>query len=280
MPEFEGPYKVLEINGNNLIIWKSGRRVKVNIDQVRVYRPRQSDTISSDSPVETLYDEQEISNGLNRSDQGQFKEHRKTSSQESEECRSRQGNTTREISRNKRKINSTASKDQVLKRSKICKKRSLQGSEHQDRKRHAPEQRQRVKRSIPSSISSRTYKFKRPNTSSPGVQSIAGPSRLPDRRRTAPTTGGSRTEGSGRDDQTRQTRVTTRGRNKQAEKPVLSNQATTMRPSPYYLRSRIQESDGIPEELRNIEINGIPHSKLRRRSLSMEASDGDPVHRI
>ncbi|GFW81218.1 retrovirus-related Pol polyprotein from transposon opus [Trichonephila clavipes] len=279
MPKFEGPYKVLEINGNNLVIWKNGRHITVNIDQVRVYRPRQSDTISSDSPVETLYDEQEVSHGSNRSNQGQFKEHRKTSSQESEGCRSRQGNTTREIPRNKLKINSTASKDQVLKRSKICKKRSLQRSEHQDRKRRAPEQRQGVKRSIPSSISSRTYKFKRPNTSSPGVQSIAGPSRLPDRRRTASTTIGSRTEGSGRDDQTRQTRATTRGRNKQAEKPVRSSQATTRRPCPYYLRSRPRATDGIPEELRNIEINVIPHSKIRR-SLSMEALDGDPVHRI
>ncbi|GFW73421.1 hypothetical protein TNCV_2800851 [Trichonephila clavipes] len=80
----------------------------------------------------------------------------------------------------------------------------------------------------------------------------------------------------GRDDQTRQTRATTRGRNKQAEKPVRSSQATTRRPCPYYLRSRLRANDGIPEELRNIEINVIPHSKIRRRSLSMEALDGDP----
>ncbi|GFY11157.1 hypothetical protein TNCV_4471431 [Trichonephila clavipes] len=102
-------------------------------------------------------------------------------------CRSRQGNTTREIPRNKRKMSDKESKDQVLKRSKICRKRSLQGSEHQDRKRRAPEQRQGANRSIPSSISSRTYKFKRPNTSSPGVESIAGPSRFPDRKRTVST---------------------------------------------------------------------------------------------
>ncbi|GFY07045.1 retrovirus-related Pol polyprotein from transposon 412 [Trichonephila clavipes] len=240
MPKFEGPYKVLEIKGNNLVIWKNGRNITVNIDQVRVYRPRQSDTISSDSPVETLYDEQEVSHGSNRSHQGKFKEHRKTSSQESEGCRSRQSNTTREIPRNKRKINSTASKNQALKRSKICKKRSRQGSDHQDRKRHAPEQRQGVKRSIPSSISSRTYKFKRPNTSSPGVKSITGPSKLPDRR-TATTTSGSRMEVRGRDNQTRQTRATTRRHNEQAEKPVRSNQTNTRRPCPYYLRSRIQE---------------------------------------
>ncbi|GFS53062.1 hypothetical protein TNCV_4516421, partial [Trichonephila clavipes] len=147
-----------------------------------------------------------------------------------------------------------------------------------DRKRHAPEQGQGVKRSIPSSISSRNYKFQK-HTSSPGVESIASPSRLPDRR-TATTTDGSRMEVSGRDNQTRQTRATTRRRNEQAENPVRSNQTNTRRPYPYYLRNRIQETDGIPEELNNIEINGIPGSTFRRRSLSMEALNGDPVHRI
>ncbi|GFT12686.1 retrovirus-related Pol polyprotein from transposon 297 [Trichonephila clavipes] len=278
MPKFEGPYKVLEIKGNNLVIWKNGRNITVNIDPVRVYRPRQSDTISSDSPIETLYDEQEVSHGSNRSHQGQFKEHRKTSSQESEGCRSRQSNTTREIPRNKRKINSTASRDPAIKRSKICKKRSRQGSDHQDRKRHAPEQRQGIKRSIPYSFSSKNNKFQRHNTSSPGVKSIAGPSKLPDRR-TATTTSGSRMEVSGRDNQTRQTRATTRRHNEQAEKTVRSNQTNT-RPCPYYLRSRIQERDRIQEDLNNIEINDIPGSIFRRRSLSMEAMNGDPVHKI
>ncbi|GFV04257.1 uncharacterized protein TNCV_918781 [Trichonephila clavipes] len=279
MPKFEGPYRVLEVNDNNLIIWKSGRKRTVNIDQVRLYRPRQTDTVSSDSPVETVYDEQEVSHGSNRSNQEQFKEHRKTSSQKSEKCRSRLGNTAREIPRNKRKLSQYESKDQVLKRSKMYRKRSLPGSEHQDRKRRAPEQRQGVKRSFPSSISCRNCKFKRPNTSSPGVESIAGPSRLSDRRWSASTTVGSRTEGSGRDNLTRQTRATTRRRNKQAERPVRSNQATTRRPCPYFLRSRVKEGDGIPEEQRNIEINVIPHSRIRRRSLSMEALDGDPIHR-
>ncbi|GFX51195.1 retrovirus-related Pol polyprotein from transposon 17.6 [Trichonephila clavipes] len=271
IPKFEGSYRVLEVKGNNLIIWKSGKRVTVNIDQVR-----QTDTISSDSKVETLYDEQGVSH---RSNQGHFKEHRKTSSKESEGCRSRQGNTTLENSRNKRKMSNNESEDQVLKQSNMCRKRSLQGSEHKDRKRLAPEQRQGVKRSIRPSISSRTYKFKRPNTSSQGVESIQGPSRLPDCRLNKSTTVESRTEGSGRDNKTRQTRATTRGRNKEAERPVRLNQATTRRPCPYYLRSRVKESDGIPEEQRNIEINGIPHSRIRRRSLSMEALGGDPVHR-
>ncbi|GFV09385.1 uncharacterized protein TNCV_842751 [Trichonephila clavipes] len=247
----------VHIKVNDLVLLQTHFLSAAGRKQVRVYRPRQSDTISSDSPVETLYDEQEVSHGSNRSHQGQFQEHRKTSSQESEGCRSQQSNTTREIPRNKRKINSTASKDQVLKRSKICKKRSRQGSDHQDRKRHAPEQRQGVKR----------------------VESITGPSKLPDRR-TATTTRGSRIEVSGRDNQTRQTRATTRRRNEQAEKPVRSNQTNTRRPCPYYLRSRIQEKDRIHEDLNNIEINGIPGSTFHRRSLSMEALNGDPVHRI
>ncbi|GFX07999.1 retrovirus-related Pol polyprotein from transposon 17.6 [Trichonephila clavipes] len=207
MPKFEGPYKV------------------------RVYRPRQSDTISSDSPIETLYDEQEVSHGSNR-------DHIKDSLK-------------------------SIGKPLVRK----------------DRKRHAPEQRQGVKRSIPSSFSSKNNKFQRHNTSSPGVKSIAGPSKLPDRR-TATTTGGSRMEVSGRDNQTRQTRATTRRHNEQAEKTIRSNQTNTRRPCPYYLRSRIQEKDRIHENLNNIEINGIPGSIFRRRSLSMEALNGDPVHRI
>ncbi|GFT34882.1 retrovirus-related Pol polyprotein from transposon opus [Trichonephila clavipes] len=142
MPKFEGPYKVLEIKGNNLVIWKNGRNITVNIDQVRVYRPRQSDTISSDSQIETLYDEQEVSHGSNRSHQGQFKEHRKTSSQERPE------------------------KDMLLSK----------GKESRDR-------------SLPRSRPELTKKKKKPNTSSPGVQSIAGPSKLPDRRNDTTTSG-------------------------------------------------------------------------------------------
>ncbi|GFY02041.1 uncharacterized protein TNCV_5099021 [Trichonephila clavipes] len=33
MPKFEGPYRMLEVRNNNLIIWKKGKRVTVNIDQ-------------------------------------------------------------------------------------------------------------------------------------------------------------------------------------------------------------------------------------------------------
>ncbi|GFX01830.1 uncharacterized protein TNCV_1022331 [Trichonephila clavipes] len=53
-PKFEGPYRVLEVNRNNLVIWGTGKRLTVNADQVRLYHHRKSDekeirTSSSDS---------------------------------------------------------------------------------------------------------------------------------------------------------------------------------------------------------------------------------------
>ncbi|GFU03629.1 uncharacterized protein TNCV_199761 [Trichonephila clavipes] len=83
MPKFEGPYRVLEVRNNNLIIWKNSKRVTDNIDKVRGYSPRQSDMISSDSHVETLYEGQRSSNGSSRSHPGKFKGCSKTSSEES-----------------------------------------------------------------------------------------------------------------------------------------------------------------------------------------------------
>ncbi|GFV67183.1 uncharacterized protein TNCV_3669381 [Trichonephila clavipes] len=128
MPKFEGPYRVLEVRNNNLIIWNKGKRVTVIIDQVRVYRPQQSDTISSDSHVKTLYEGQRSSNRSSRSQPGKFKGSRKTSSEESNGRKSSKGNAGWEDPRLKRKIGSNESRDRKdLKRSKICRKRSLQG---------------------------------------------------------------------------------------------------------------------------------------------------------
>ncbi|GFX98732.1 uncharacterized protein TNCV_1503101 [Trichonephila clavipes] len=42
-PKFEGRYKVLELKNNNVVIWRSGKRLTVNVDQVRIYRHRKSD---------------------------------------------------------------------------------------------------------------------------------------------------------------------------------------------------------------------------------------------
>ncbi|GFW47084.1 hypothetical protein TNCV_55371 [Trichonephila clavipes] len=42
-PKFEGPYRILKVQNNNLISWKAGKRLVVNIDQVRIYPQRKSD---------------------------------------------------------------------------------------------------------------------------------------------------------------------------------------------------------------------------------------------
>ncbi|GFX74671.1 uncharacterized protein TNCV_3121011 [Trichonephila clavipes] len=136
MPKFEGPYRVLKVRNNNLIILKRDKKVTDNIDQVRVYRARQSDTISSDSHVERLYEGQGSSDRSSRSKLGKYKGSRKTSSEQSNGHKSSKGNARWEDPRLKRKVESNGSGDRkILNRSKICRKRSLQGSEHRNQKR-------------------------------------------------------------------------------------------------------------------------------------------------
>ncbi|GFW20288.1 uncharacterized protein TNCV_1856091 [Trichonephila clavipes] len=164
MPKFEGPYRVLEFWNNNLIIWKKDKRVTVNIDQGS----------------------------------------RKTLSEESNGSKSNKGNVGWEDPRLKCKVESNASGDRKdLKRSKICRKRSLQGSEHRDQKRPTPEPKQGIKRAIPSSVSSRNFKYNRPNNPFQGSQSIAGPSYPRDSRQDKPPLEGSRHEGCGQYDKAR-----------------------------------------------------------------------------
>ncbi|GFU08819.1 uncharacterized protein TNCV_991631 [Trichonephila clavipes] len=111
------------------------------------------------------------------------------------------------------------------------------------------------------------------------IRSIAGPSHQRDTRQAKPPTEGSRHEVNGQY-KARETRTTKSGTNRAAERrPVLSKQATAVRPCPYYLRSRVKQPEGIPEERRSIVIDSIPQKNIRRRSISMEALDGDPVDR-
>ncbi|GFV02752.1 uncharacterized protein TNCV_1452581 [Trichonephila clavipes] len=162
MPKFEGPYRVLEVRNNNLIIWKKERRVSVNIDQVRVYHPRQSDTISFDSNDKTLYEGKRSSNGTSRSQPGKSKSSKKTSSDEGKVHKSNKGTTGLEDLRLKPKVRSNGSVERTdKKQSKICKKRSLQGSEHGDQKRPTPVPPQEIKRTVPSSVASKNHKFRR-----------------------------------------------------------------------------------------------------------------------
>ncbi|GFT08891.1 uncharacterized protein TNCV_4104091 [Trichonephila clavipes] len=113
-----------------------------------------------------------------------------------------------------------------------------------------------------------------------GSQSIAGPSHQIDTRQGKPPTERSRQERSGQYDKARETRTTPSGGNSTAERrPVRSKQATAVRPCPYYLRSRVKQPEGISEERRSNGIDSIPQINIRRRSLNMEALDGDPVDR-
>ncbi|GFY23009.1 retrovirus-related Pol polyprotein from transposon 17.6 [Trichonephila clavipes] len=53
-PKFEGPYRVLDVKNNNVVIYKVGKRLTINVDQVRIYRHMKCDereirTGSSDS---------------------------------------------------------------------------------------------------------------------------------------------------------------------------------------------------------------------------------------
>ncbi|GFX76354.1 uncharacterized protein TNCV_593171 [Trichonephila clavipes] len=193
-------HRVLEVRNNNLNIWKKGKRVTVNIHQVRVYRPRQSDTISSDSHVETLYKDR--------------------------------GGVIGQVDRNQEN-----SKDLG---------------------------KPRVRRV----------------TVVNEIRSTAGPSHLRNARQGKPPTEGSNHDMTGQYEKARETRTTTNGTNRAAERrPVRSKQATAVRPCPYYLRSRVKQPEGNPEDRSRIEIESIPQNNIRRRSLSMEAFDGDPVDR-
>ncbi|GFX78992.1 uncharacterized protein TNCV_3912801 [Trichonephila clavipes] len=42
-PKFVGPYRVLDVKNNNVVIWKAGKRLTINVDQVRIYRHRKCD---------------------------------------------------------------------------------------------------------------------------------------------------------------------------------------------------------------------------------------------
>ncbi|GFW77086.1 uncharacterized protein TNCV_2725161 [Trichonephila clavipes] len=143
-----------------------------------------------------------------------------------------------------------------------------------------PEPKQGIKRVIPFSVPSRNYKYRRPNNPSQGSQSIAGATHLRNVRQGKPTTEGSKHDTTGQYDKARETRTTTSGSYRAAERrPVRSKQATAVRPCPYYLRSRVRQPEGFLEERTNSELASIPQNNIRRKSLNMEALDGDPVDR-
>ncbi|GFV46874.1 uncharacterized protein TNCV_2092261 [Trichonephila clavipes] len=244
MPKFEGPYSVLEVRNNNLTIWKKGRRVTVNFDQVRVYHPRHSDKNSFDGTNETLYEGKGSGNGSNRSHPGKSRSSRKHSGDESKSRKSNKGTTGLEDQRLKRKnvgSNGTVERND-RKRSKMCRKRSFQGFEHREHKRQTPILPKGIKRTVPSSVASRTHKYRRNNLNpSQGPESFASPSHQQKIRQLSPP----------KEEGRRGARV----------------------------QSHLKEPEGIQEEQRSTESDSLPQNSLRRRSLSMEALDGDPADR-
>ncbi|GFX30292.1 uncharacterized protein TNCV_1963991 [Trichonephila clavipes] len=244
-------------------------------------KSRQSDTISSDSLVETLYEGQRSSDRSSRSQPGKFKESSKTTSERNNGHKSSKGYAGWEDPRLKRKVESKGSGNtKNVKRYKICRKHSLQGSEHRDQKIPTPEPKQGIKRAISSSVSSRNHKYRRPNNPSQGSQPIAGPSPQQDSRQDKSPTVASRHAGSGQYNKARETKTTKDGTNKAVERrTVRLKQTAAVRPCPYYLRSRVRQPEGFPEERRNSGLASIPQNNIRKRSLSMEALDGDPVDR-
>ncbi|GFS61013.1 uncharacterized protein TNCV_4955461 [Trichonephila clavipes] len=127
----------------------------------------------------------------------------------------------------------------VRKRSKICRKRSYQGSEHRDRKRQTPVIPQGIKRTVPSSVTSKTHKYRRQEfNSSLGTEYIAGPSHQQMIRQFHQPTEESRQGTRVQYDRARETRRTpSNGHSAVEGRPVQSRQTTAVRPCPYYLRS-------------------------------------------
>ncbi|GFU93713.1 uncharacterized protein TNCV_2185931 [Trichonephila clavipes] len=81
-------------------------------------------------------------------------------------------------------------------------------------------------------------------------------------------------------DRTGETRRSThRGHSAVEGRPVRSRRKPTVISCPYYLRSRFKEPEGLPEGQKSTGIDIPPQNNLRRRSLSVEASDGDLADR-
>ncbi|GFX10145.1 uncharacterized protein TNCV_1865431 [Trichonephila clavipes] len=138
-----------------------------------------------------------------------------------------------------------------------------------------------IKRTVESSISSRNHKYRRPNNPSQVPQSITGPSHQLDTKQCKPPTEESRQGARVQYDRAREARKTPSKGNSAAERrPVRSRQATAVRTCLYYLRSRLKKPEGIPEEQRSTGTDNLPQNNFRRRSLSMEALNGDSVYRI
>ncbi|GFV90650.1 uncharacterized protein TNCV_2223661 [Trichonephila clavipes] len=134
------------------------------------------------------------------------------------------------------------------KRPKICKKRSLQGSEYKANKRKAP--------TLPGTSNQRQMR----RFSAPKEESRRG-ARVQSCR-------------------ARENRTTCSKEHSSAEgRPVRSRKTRKVSPCPYYLRSRLKKPESLPEGQRSTVIDILLQKSLRGSSLSMEALNEDPADR-
>ncbi|GFW85260.1 uncharacterized protein TNCV_3250001 [Trichonephila clavipes] len=166
--------------------------------------------------------------------------------------------------------------------------RSLEKSAHpwcrdyeQHRKRKAPVLPQGLKREVSSSLYSKSHKHMRNKYPSQEPEILPGSSNQGQTRRSNPPLQQSSRKTRMEADRTGETRRSTHGGHSAVEgRPALSRRKPTVRPCPYYLRiRRFKEPEGLPEEQRSTGIDSLPQNSLRRRSLSVEALDGDPADR-
>ncbi|GFW47512.1 uncharacterized protein TNCV_3176761 [Trichonephila clavipes] len=235
MPKFEEPYRVLEVK-NKLTIWKKEeeRSQCVNVDQVRIYHPRNYDTSSYDSSKEAIYEGKGSSNWSNRSNSEKSRCSRKTSGNENKSCKSDKGNAGLEDLRIKRSkaVESTgmAERDE-RKRTKICRKRSFKWSDNEHNKRKVPVPPQGLKRGVPSSVSSRSRKNVRKDTNTHPSQEhevLPGTSNQGQMRRLSPPKEESSREVKVEFGKARETRTKDSGGHSATERrPVWSRKKTT-----------------------------------------------------
>ncbi|GFT59681.1 retrovirus-related Pol polyprotein from transposon 412 [Trichonephila clavipes] len=156
------------------------------------------------------------------------------------------------VKRTRRVVTTGTSERYDRKRPKICRKRSLQGSDYETDKRKAPVLPQGLKRGVLSSISSRTHKHIRKNTNkhpSQGPEILPGTSNQGQMKRFSPTKEESWREARVQSDRARETRTTgSKGHSAAEGRPVRSRRKPRVRPCPYYLKSRFKEHEGLPEE--------------------------------
>ncbi|GFV28780.1 uncharacterized protein TNCV_3987291 [Trichonephila clavipes] len=151
---------------------------------------------------------------------------------------------------------------------------SFSGSEHGDQKRPTHVLLQGIKRTVPSSVPSRNHKHRRPNNPSQEPESIAGPSHQQMTRQFNPPTEESRRGARVQYDKARETRTTrSKGHCAAEGRPARSRQTTTVRPCPYYFRSRLKEyqrSRGSLGERQSTaeqsQEKEPQHGRLRRRT--------------